>query len=157
MVRPQMIPPRKRQDAIKQAKRQDSSTNPNGIVNNPGGQWPEARGLMRVYSGNPFAQSRLLETLVGLYKIPFEGIRPNPDIIMDKDGFEISRLCIAGAIKYISEQFPEWREDKCTVDNELGEEGTYHADPLLLDQVDEVLGHERDAMMILEDSKTSLF
>lgn len=76
-----------------------------------GGEWPEARGFMRMYGGNPFAQAALLQILLGLYANASEGWRPAGTV---EGGIEDSEstCAIAGTVRYIYEQLPEWRSEQ---------------------------------------------
>jgi hypothetical protein len=109
-----------------------------GLVST-GIQWPEARGFARQFAGNPYAQSRLLETLVGFYKLPFEGWGgSNVDYEPTLEEKEENKLAIAGTIKALASYFAEWREIGFELDSDFGL-APYNAQPLLIDQVDEIL------------------
>lgn len=76
-----------------------------------GGEWPEARGFLRMYGGNPFAQAALLQVLLGLHANASEGWRPAGSV---EGGIEDSEaaFAIAGTVRYIYEQLPEWRSEE---------------------------------------------
>jgi len=109
--------------------------NPWGPLVSAGNQYPEARAFTRQYGGNPYAQSRLLEALVGLHRIPAEGWA---NIDMSEIEKQAATINIAQTIKYVAEQFPEWRKEDFTLESDFGMP-PYHAEPRLVHLVDRVI------------------
>ena len=111
--------------------------NPYGSIPDPSNQYPEARSFVRLYTKNPHAQARLLETLLGLQKIPAEGWTNTEQTQQEKR--DAARV-VAQTIKYVAEQFPEWRTDGYVSDTDSNFGlPDYHPEERLVYLVDAVI------------------
>lgn len=112
-----------------------------GVLWSTTGQWAEARGFIRVYGHNPFAQEELVRVLCGLWKQASEGWRPNQEC---SGGIEsaVAARGIENTIRYMREQLPEWASlEPVSVDNEVSYEDYPGCDPHLKHHVEiQILG-----------------
>lgn len=103
-----------------------------------GGQWAEARGFLRTFGKNPYAQEALVRALSGLWKTAVEELRPNSNSVAP-----IEQQVIAESAKsillYMREQLPEWADlGPVKVDPELFMPD-YSCEPHLKEYVEQVI------------------
>jgi hypothetical protein len=97
-------------------------------------QWVEHRGFERLYGRNPAAQARYVKTLLG-QKATFTELRmPSAEEQQVVEAIDV-------VVGFFARKYPEFLEDECQADSDTGSD-TYRADPLLLEQVKEILGRE---------------
>ncbi len=121
----------------------ERTTNPRGDLTPLGGDWPEARSFVRTYGGNPYAQAKLAQTLVGLLKNPLEQWKPGHDKASEQILPAEAVVSITGTIRYLCQEFGEFlSEEPVKLDPDFGMSQYPGCDPLLKTQIREVL--ERD-------------
>lgn len=86
---------------------EDRTGSPYGPLRPLGGQWAEARGFLRTYGSNPYAQAELVKALSGLWRNADEEWRPNQEC---RDGIEnvVVAESLKNVIRFMREQLPEW-------------------------------------------------